>query len=39
VKNKKQFKLDCFGFLGIVLLLSGVVSGIVVYYAIIEIIK
>ena len=38
-KNKKPFKLTCFGFLGILLLLSGIGSGFVVYYSILEILK
>ncbi len=39
MKNGKPFKLDCFGFLGIILLISGIGSGIVVYYALMEIMK
>ena len=40
-KKKKYapFKLDCFGFLGILLLLNGIASLIFVYYAIMESIK
>jgi len=35
-KKREPFKLNCFGFFGIVLLLSGITSGVVVYYAIME---
>tara|TARA_B100000925_G_C21972464_1_gene458526 strand:+ start:1374 stop:1496 length:123 start_codon:yes stop_codon:yes gene_type:complete len=38
-KNPKPFKLNCFGILGIVLLISGTFSGFVVYYAWMEILK
>ena len=38
-KKRKPFQLSCFGFLGIVLLLSGTFSGIIVYYAFMEIMK
>tara|TARA_B100000927_G_scaffold120883_1_gene97522 strand:- start:50 stop:175 length:126 start_codon:yes stop_codon:yes gene_type:complete len=41
VKKKKYapFKLDCFGLLGIILMISGVGSGFFVYYGIMEILK
>tara|TARA_Y100001951_G_scaffold64890_1_gene52051 strand:+ start:129 stop:254 length:126 start_codon:yes stop_codon:yes gene_type:complete len=41
VKRKKYapFKLDCFGFLGIILMISGVGSAFFVYYGIKEILK
>jgi len=40
MKNKtKPFKLNCFGFIGIFLLLSGIGSGFVVYYSIMENLK
>ena len=38
-KKYAPFKLDCFGFLGILLLLNGIASLIYVYYAIMELIK
>jgi len=41
-KRKKKyapFKLDCFGFLGILLVISGIGSTFFVYYAITEITK
>jgi len=38
-KNPKPFKLNCFGILGIVLLISGTFSGFVVYYSWTEILK
>ena len=38
-KKGEPFKLNCFGFLGIILLTSGICSGIVVYYALMEIMK
>jgi len=37
--KEKPFKLNCFGFLGIVLLLSGITSGIIVYYSISDYLK
>tara|TARA_R100001443_G_scaffold453_6_gene1703 strand:- start:533 stop:655 length:123 start_codon:yes stop_codon:yes gene_type:complete len=38
-KEREPFRLNCFGFLGILLLLSGIGSGIVVYYTIMENLK
>tara|TARA_B100000579_G_scaffold101744_1_gene80957 strand:+ start:30 stop:152 length:123 start_codon:yes stop_codon:yes gene_type:complete len=38
-KKRKSFKLDCFGFLGIVLLLSGIGSIVFSIFAIKEIMK
>ncbi len=38
-RKTKPFQLNCFGFFGIVLLLSGTGSVIFVYYAIMEMIK
>tara|TARA_B100000927_G_scaffold243627_1_gene205730 strand:- start:191 stop:313 length:123 start_codon:yes stop_codon:yes gene_type:complete len=37
--REKPFKLNCFGFLGIVLLLGGIASGIVLYYSILDYLK
>jgi hypothetical protein len=41
VKNKKYlpFKLDCFGFLGIILIINGMGAAFFVYFAIMEIMK
>jgi len=41
VKNKKYppFKLDCFGFLGIILILNGMGAAFFVYFAIMETMK
>tara|TARA_Y100001954_G_C15755191_1_gene575946 strand:+ start:525 stop:644 length:120 start_codon:yes stop_codon:yes gene_type:complete len=39
VKKKAPFKLNCFGVLGIVLLMGGVLSGFVLYYIIVDILK
>ena len=33
-KKKLPFKLNCFGFLGIMLLLSGIGSGFLLYFTI-----
>tara|TARA_Y100001937_G_scaffold63002_1_gene86476 strand:+ start:1672 stop:1794 length:123 start_codon:yes stop_codon:yes gene_type:complete len=38
-KKTESFKLNCFGFLGILLLLSGIGSGFIVYYTIMENLK
>ena len=38
-KKYAPFKLDCFGFLGIILMVSGVGSAFFVYFAIMEILK
>tara|TARA_Y100001937_G_scaffold101847_1_gene139855 strand:- start:653 stop:775 length:123 start_codon:yes stop_codon:yes gene_type:complete len=38
-KKTKPFKLNCFGFLGIVLLLSGIGSGFVLYLSILNYLK
>ena len=37
--REKPFKLNCFGFLGIMLLLSGVTLGVIVYYSISDYLK
>jgi len=39
VKKKAPFKLNCFGVLGIVLLMGGVLSGFVLYYNMVGILK
>jgi len=38
-KKRKPFKLNVFGVLGILLLISGIFSGYVVYYTWMEILK
>ncbi len=38
-KRTKSFKLNAFGVLGIVLLISGIFSGYVVYYTLMENLK
>tara|TARA_Y100001937_G_scaffold103779_1_gene143172 strand:- start:638 stop:760 length:123 start_codon:yes stop_codon:yes gene_type:complete len=37
--KRKPFKLNCFGVLGILLLISGIFSGFVVYYTMIGLFK
>jgi len=39
VKKKAPFQLDCFGFLGILLLISGISSLVVAVYGILEVMK
>ena len=39
MKKYAPFKLNCFGVLGIILILNGVASIVFVYYAIMEIMK
>jgi len=38
-KKREPFKFNCFGFLGIVLLLNGIGSGFIVYYSIMDYLK
>tara|TARA_B100000575_G_C23138434_1_gene661948 strand:+ start:2885 stop:3052 length:168 start_codon:yes stop_codon:yes gene_type:complete len=38
-RKKAPFKLNIFGLIGILLMLSGIMSGVVVYYSIMEVYK
>tara|TARA_B100000925_G_scaffold164314_1_gene123592 strand:- start:228 stop:347 length:120 start_codon:yes stop_codon:yes gene_type:complete len=39
VRKKAPFKLNCFGVLGIILLMGGVLSTFVLYYSMVGILK
>tara|TARA_B100000287_G_scaffold48160_1_gene42830 strand:+ start:549 stop:671 length:123 start_codon:yes stop_codon:yes gene_type:complete len=38
-RKPEPFRLSCFGFLGIILLISGVSSAVFAFYAVIELTK